>query len=79
MSGSQSLVSKVTGTAGVYGVGGGWMFWAASVWASKAMAAAKSPPVLGSGADMVFVAAEGSSAIGSVGLAQVKGILKASQ
>ena len=79
MSGSQSLVGEATSTTGVYGVGGGWMFWAASVWASKAMAAARSPPMSGSGADTVFVAARGSSATGSAGLVQVKGILKASQ
>ena len=56
------------------------MFWVARVWASKAMAAAKSPPiselppVSGSGADTVFMALEGLSAIG--GLAQVKGIFE---
>ena len=50
------------------------MFWAASVWASKAMAAAKLPPVSGSGAETVLVAAEGSSAIGWV--VQVNGIFE---
>ena len=53
---------------------GGW--WVnvlvASVWASKAMAAAKSPPVsgsppmLGSRANAVFVVAEGLSAVGGL-------------
>ena len=48
------------------------MFWVARVWASKAMAAAKSPPVSGlppvsgSGADTVFVALEGFSAVGGL-------------
>ena len=47
LSGSQSLVGAVTGAVGTCGAGGGGMFWAASVWASKAMAATKSPPVSG--------------------------------
>ena len=47
VSGSQSLVGTVTGAVGACGAGGGGMFWAASVWASKAMAAAKSPPMSG--------------------------------
>ena len=56
------------------------MFWAASVWASKAMAAAKPPPIsglppmLGSGANTVFVVPEGLSAVG--GLVRVKGIFE---
>ena len=74
VSGSQSLVSEVTSAAGAYGAGGGSTFWVASVWASKAMAAAKSPPMSGSGADAVFVAADGSSAVG--GLVRVKGIFE---
>ena len=48
VSGSRSLVGEVTGAAQVCGVGGGRTFWAASVWASNAMATAKSPPVSGS-------------------------------
>ena len=47
VSGSQSLVGVVTGAVGACGAGGGGTFWAARVWASKAMAAAKSPPVSG--------------------------------
>ena len=47
MSGSRSLVGTVTGVVGTCGAGGGGTFWAASVWASKAMAAAKSPPMSG--------------------------------
>ena len=72
VSGSQSLVGEVTGAAGVYGVDGGWTFWVARVWANRAMAATKSPPVsgslpvLGSGAKAVFVAAEGLSAVGGL-------------
>ena len=58
----------------------------ASVWASKAMAAAKSPPMSGlpavsgsptgsgSRADVVFIVPEGSMVIG--GLVQVKGIFE---
>ena len=38
------------------------------------MAAAKSPPMSGSGANVVLVVAEGSSAMG--GLVQVKGIFE---
>ena len=47
MSGSWSLVGAVTGAVGACGAGGGGTFWVASVWASKAMAATKSPPVSG--------------------------------
>ena len=50
------------------------MFWVASVWASKAMAAAKSPPMSGSRADAVFVVPGGSSAVG--GLMRVWGIFE---
>ena len=60
--------------AGVFRAGCEQTFWVASVWASKAMAAAKSPPVSGSGTKAVLVTAEGSSAV--CGLAQVKGIFK---
>ena len=74
VSGSQSLVSKVTGMVGVFRVGCGQTFCVASVWASKAMAAAKSPHVSGSGTEVALVAAEGSSAVG--GLAQVWGIFE---
>ena len=80
VSGSRSLVGEVTDAAGASGVGGGWTFWVARVWASKAMATAKSPPVSGlppvsgSGANTVFMVPEGLSAIG--GLARVKGIFE---
>ena len=72
VSGSQSLVSEVTGKAGVFRAAWGQTFWVASVCASKAMVAAKSLPVLGSGTEAVLVVAEGSSAIG--GLVQVNSI-----
>ena len=57
-------------------VRGGWKanILVASVWASKAMAAAKSPPISGSGAEAVLVVAEWSSAGGWV--ARVNGIFK---
>ena len=74
VSGFRSLVGEVTGTAGVLWAAVRHVFWVARVWASKAMATAKSPPVSGSGADTVFVAPEGLSAIG--GLARVKGIFE---
>ena len=86
VSGSRSLVGMVTGAVGMCGAGGGETFWVASVWASKAMAAAKSPPVSrlpavsgsptgsGSRADAVFIVPEGSMVIG--GLAWVKGIFE---
>ena len=86
VSGSQSLVGAVTGAVGACGAGGGGTFWVASVWASKAMAAAKSPPVSGlpaasgsptgsgSRADVVFIVPEGSMVVG--GLARVKGIFE---
>ena len=66
VSGSRSLVGEVTSMAGAFGVACGCMFWAASVWASKVMVAAKSPPVSGSGTEAVLVAAEGSSAVGGL-------------
>ena len=52
--GSQSLVGEVTGAVGV--------FWVTNVWASRAMVAAKSLPILGSRAVVVLVVAEGLSA-----------------
>ena len=66
VSGSRSLVGKVTSTVGVFGAGCRRTFWVANVWASKAMAAAKSPPISGLGAEAVLVAADRSSAIGWV-------------
>ena len=74
VSGSQSLAGEVTSMAGAFGAACGQMFWMASVRASKAIAAAKSPPVSGSGTEAVLVAAEGSSAMGW--LVQVKGIFE---
>ena len=74
MSGSQSLVSEVTGTVGAFRAASGQTFWVASVWASKAMMAAKSPPISGSGAEAVLVVSEGSSARGWV--TQVNGIFE---
>ena len=49
----------------------------ANVWASRVMAAARSPPVLGYGAVVVLVVAEGLSADGCV--VRVIGISKVSQ
>ena len=77
VSGSRSLVGEVTGAAGALWVACGQVFWAANVWASRVMAAAKLPPTLGSRAIVVLVAAEGLSANDWV--VQVIGILKASQ
>ena len=86
VSGSRSLVGAFPGAMETCEADGGWTFWAASVWASKAIAAAKSPPVsglppvlglppmLGSGADAVFMAPGGSLAVGW--LARVKGIVE---
>ena len=61
VSGSWSLVSEVTGTVGVFWLAYRQAFWVANVWASKAIAAA-----LGSGAEVVLVVADGSSAVGWV-------------
>ena len=77
VSGSRSLVSEVTSTAGALWVACRRAFWAAGVWASRAMAAATLPPMSGSRAVVVLVAADRLSANGWV--AQVIGILKASQ
>ena len=74
MSGSRSLVGAFPGATETCEADGGWAFWAASVWASKAIAAAKSPPVSGSGADAVFMAPGGLLAVGW--LARVKGIVE---
>ena len=80
VSGSRSLVGTFPGATETCGADGGWAFWVASVWASKAIAAAKSPPVSGlppvsgSGADAVFMAPGGSLAVGW--LARVKGIVE---
>ena len=79
--GSQSLVGEVTGTAGMFWVACGQAFWVANVWASKAMAATKSPPASGSGAKVVLVVAKGLLAVVDTGgrVAQVSAYLKASQ
>ena len=81
VSGSRSLVGEVTGTAGVFCVAGRQAFWAANVWASKAMAAAKLPPTLGSRAIVVLVVANRLLAIVDTGgrVARVISILKVSQ
>ena len=77
VSGSWSLVGEVTGTAGVLWAACGRAIWAANVWASREMAAARLPPMSGSGTVVVLVVAEGLSADGWV--AQVIGISKVSQ
>ena len=66
MSGSWSLVSEVTGTAGALWVACRQAFWAAGVWASRAMAAATLSPMSGSRAVVVLVAADRLSANGWV-------------
>ena len=80
VAGSRSLVGAFPGATETCEADGGWAFWVTSVWASKAIAATKSPPVSGlppvsgSGADAVFMAPGGLLAVGW--LAWVKGIVE---